>query len=142
MTRRIKLFLLSGVVLVFLPLMVGAKSLSPKEARLYFISPQDGDTVSSPLSVRFGLQGMGVAPAGVDESGTGHHHLLIDTTLPPMDRPLPKDDHHMHFGGGQTETVIELSPGKHTLQLILGDHNHMPHDPPVKSEQITITVEE
>lgn len=110
-------------------------------ANLYIISPAHGETVTGPVHVRFGLQGMGVAPAGVDKPGTGHHHLLIDVDeLPPMDRPLPKDDRHRHFGGGQTETVLELPPGRHTLQLILGDRNHVPHQPPLVSEKIVIEV--
>jgi hypothetical protein len=85
---------------------------------------------------------MGVAPAGVEKAATGHHHLLIDLdTLPDPGKPLPADDHHKHFGGGQTETTVDLAPGQHTLQLIMGDHNHVPHDPPVVSDRITITVE-
>lgn len=112
------------------------------ETELYFISPQDGDTVSGEFNVRFGLRGMGVAPAGTDAPKTGHHHLLIDVdTLPPMDAPLPKTDHVRHFGGGQTETTLKLAPGTHTLQLLLGDYSHVPHQPPVMSEKITITVE-
>lgn len=118
-----------------------ARTPSPAGANVYIISPQDGETVSSPVTVKFGLQGMGVAPAGVVKDNTGHHHLLIDLDGPPaMDTPLPADDHHKHFGGGQTETSIELAPGIHTLQLIMGDNSHIPHDPPVISEMITITV--
>ena len=83
---------------------------------------------------------MGVAPAGVDVANTGHHHLLIDVDLPPFDEPIPSDEHHLHFGKGQTETVIELPPGKHTLQLIMGDKDHIPLDPPLYSKKITITV--
>jgi hypothetical protein len=90
--------------------------------------------------VKFGLKGMGVAPAGVEKKKTGHHHLLIDTKLADYDNPVPSDEKHKHFGGGQTETTIALSPGKHTLQLVLGDHNHIPHEPPVQSKVITITV--
>lgn len=112
------------------------------EGQAYFISPADGDTVTNPVTVRFGLKNMGVAPAGVDKPATGHHHLLVDTGLPALDKPVPSNDQHRHFGGGQTETTLELPPGEHTLQLLLGDHNHIPHDPPVMSEQITITVEE
>ncbi len=89
----------------------------------------------------FGLKGMGVAPAGTDKENTGHHHLIIDAPLPPLDEPIPADDHHVHFGGGQTETTIELAPGTHTLQLLLADQNHVPHEPPVVSDRITITVE-
>ncbi len=116
---------------------------APEGAELYIISPGDGDTVSNPVTVRFGLRGMGVAPAGVERPGTGHHHLLIDTELPAVDEPLPSiPGKVLHFGGGQTETTLELPPGRHTLQLVLGDHNHVPHDPPVVSKRITITVEE
>lgn len=112
-------------------------------ASAYFISPGDGDTVSSPVDVVFGLSGMGVAPAGVDFPNSGHHHLLIDVdTMPPMDQPLPANDNVRHFGLGQTEASIELSPGQHTLQLIVGDLLHTPHDTPVVSEKITITVSE
>lgn len=115
---------------------------APDGAVLYFISPSDGAVVESPLRVAFGLKGMGVAPAGVEKEKTGHHHLLIDTDLPTLELPIPADEQHKHFGGGQTETVIELAPGKHTLQLLLGNYLHVPHDPPVCSEKITITVEE
>ncbi|MBB5015807.1 DUF4399 domain-containing protein [Rehaibacterium terrae] len=116
------------------------RSSAPAEARLYFISPQDGDSVDSEFTVRFGLSGMGVAPAGVVAAHTGHHHLLIDTDLPPLDRPIPNDARHLHFGQGQTEATIRLPPGRHTLQLLLGDHAHIPHDPPVISERITVIV--
>lgn len=108
--------------------------------RLYFIAPEDGAVVTSPVKVKFGLDGMGVAPAGVNVKNTGHHHLLVDTDLPPLDKPIPSDENHIHFGGGQTETTLELEPGRHTLQLLLGDHTHVPHDPPVASKKITITV--
>ncbi len=115
---------------------------APDGAEVYFVTPQDGSTVSSPVTVVFGLKGMGVAPAGTDRPNTGHHHLLIDLEqVPAMDKPLPADAHHVHFGGGQTETSIELEPGKHTLQLIMGDMSHIPHSPPVLSEKITIVVE-
>ena len=118
------------------------RSSAPAGAEVYFISPKDGETVKGPVTVRFGLRGMGVAPAGVNLAGTGHHHLLVDVeTLPAMDKPLPKDDRHQHFGTGQTETTITLKPGKHTLQLVLGDQLHIPHQPPVISGKITITVE-
>ncbi|KAB7742584.1 DUF4399 domain-containing protein [Parvibaculum sedimenti] len=115
----------------------------PAEAKAYIISPKNGAKVKSPVTVVFGLKGLGVAPAGVDKAKTGHHHLLIDADLPKgeeLNDPLPKDEHHMHFGGGQTEATIELAPGKHTLQLVMGDANHVPHNPPVTSEKITITV--
>ena len=129
----ISAFLIAGSAL--------ARTPSPEGARVYIISPTPGEVVSSPVTVRFGLKGMGVAPAGVDRAKTGHHHLLIDLAdLPALDKPLPADAHHKHFGGGQTEASVELSPGKHTLQLIMGDKNHIPHDPPVISEKITIVV--
>ena len=118
-----------------------AASSSADGAKIYLIAPADGATVSSPVTVLFGLRGMGVAPAGVDQVNTGHHHLFINVdTLPPLDQPLPKDAQHRHFGGGQTETSLDLPPGKHTLQLMLGDHQHMPHSPALISEKITITV--
>ncbi len=109
----------------------------------YIISPSDGEHVTSPVTVKFGLKGMGVAPAGVERDNTGHHHLLVDLeTLPDLDKPIPADDQHVHFGGGQTQTTVELEPGEHTLQLLLGDHLHRPHGEPVMSEKITITVSE
>lgn len=113
---------------------------SPKGAEVYIISPKDGDTVSSPVVVRFGLKGMGVAPAGAQSPNTGHHHLLINTTYTTMDRSIPKDDRHIHFGGGQTEVEVTLPAGRHRLQLLLGDYLHVPHNPPVMSKPITITV--
>lgn len=113
----------------------------PEQDGVYFITPRNGDTVTSPVAVRFGLKGKGVAPAGTNLPNTGHHHLLIDTTtLPPMDKPVPSDEHHVHFGGGQTETSVKLAPGSHTLQLVLGDHMHVPLGQPWVSERITITV--
>jgi hypothetical protein len=114
---------------------------APAGVKLYLISPRDGETVASPIVVRFGLSGMGVAPAGVAFEATGHHHLIVDAPLPPPDQPIPNDAKHLHFGKGQTETSLALPPGRHTLQLLLGDLNHVPHDPPVASEPITITVE-
>jgi hypothetical protein len=117
------------------------RSPAPSGVVLYFIAPQDGAMVANPVTVRFGLKGMGIAPAGIAMTGTGHHHLLIDSAVPPFDRPIPADDRHLHFGKGQTETVVSLAPGRHRLQLLLGDHLHRPHDPPVISRPITITVE-
>ncbi|RDI98193.1 DUF4399 domain-containing protein [Dyella solisilvae] len=114
---------------------------APAGAEVYIISPQDGATVGQEVTVEFGLKGMGVAPAGVDKAGTGHHHLLVDVKdLPAAGQPIPKDEHHLHFGNGQTETVVKLSPGKHTLQLELGDENHVPFDPPVVSKVVTVNV--
>lgn len=117
-----------------------ARTPSPPGARVYFISPSPNETVTSPVLVRFGLSGMGVAPAGVTVPNTGHHHLLIDTPLPPFDRPIPADRQHVHYGNGYTETQLELPPGTHTLRLLLGDDRHVPHEPPVVSEPLTITV--
>jgi Domain of unknown function (DUF4399) len=115
---------------------------SPPGAEVYIISPKDGAKVKSPVLVQFGLNKvMGVAPAGIKFENTGHHHLLIDTDPPAnMGAPLPATDNVKHFGKGQTETSVPLSPGKHTLQLLLGDQNHVPHNPPVISKKITITV--
>lgn len=109
---------------------------------VYFANLKNGDSVQSPFRVVFGLHGLGVAPAGVDHANTGHHHLLIDTTLSAeeMQFAIPKDEQHVHFGGGQTETTLDLPPGQHTLQLVLGDLNHELHDTPVMSDVITITV--
>lgn len=118
----------------------GGPTASPDGASVYIISPADGATVSSPVRVVFGLRGMGVAPAGTDKANTGHHHLIIDTDLPAANAPVPADAQHVHFGGGQTEVTVELSPGRHSLQLLLGDMNHVPHDPPVYSDKITVTV--
>lgn len=126
--------------------MAGAESIpaaAPPDAKVYIISPANGARVTSPFVVRFGLAGMGVAPSGVDAEGTGHHHLLIDTDeLPAKGQPIPADEHHLHFGKGQTQTTLTLPPGQHTLQLLLGDHRHIPHDPPVISDRITVTVTE
>lgn len=99
--------------------------------------------MKSPVTVQFGLSGMGIAPAGIAKEKTGHHHILIDTDAKDIDlnKPLPATDKIKHFGGGQTEVVMELTPGKHTLQLVMGDENHVPFDPPLFSERITITVQ-
>lgn len=113
---------------------------SPAGAEVYFIAPKDGDVLSGPVTVRFGLKGMGVAPAGIAFDNTGHHHLIVDAPTPPLDAPIPADANHIHFGKGQTETTLDLKPGKHTLQLVLGDQLHVPHDPAVVSKVITVTV--
>ena len=119
----------------------GLVSTSPDGARAYFIEPQDGQSVAQTFTVKFGLSGMGVSPAGIKRDNTGHHHILIDVaSLPDLSKPLPATDHIKHFGGGQTETTLTLPPGTHTLQLLLGNHLHVPHDKPVLSEKITITV--
>jgi hypothetical protein len=114
---------------------------SPAGARVFFVSPADGETVTSPVKVVFGLEGMAVIAAGDPTPNSGHHHLLIDVPPPDLAQPLPKDDQHVHFGKGQTEAEVTLAPGQHTLQLILGDANHIPHNPPVISAPITITVQ-
>ena len=115
---------------------------APAGAKAYIISPADGETVSSPVQIQFGLSGIGVAPAGVEWDDTGHHHLIVDADLPPTDTFIPPTDKtYHHFGGGQTETAIELTPGEHTLQLLLGDHTHLPHATPIYSEKITINVQ-
>jgi hypothetical protein len=110
-------------------------------AQVYIISPQDGATVPQTFTVRFGLKGMGIAPAGVAHENTGHHHLLIDVKdLPAAGQPIPKDEQHVHFGGGQTEATVTLKPGTHTLQLELGDLNHIPFDPALVSKVVTVHV--
>ena len=126
------------------PAALAGPNASPEDAEVYIIAPQDGATVKSPFKVQFGLKGMGVAPAGTAKEHTGHHHLLIDVAPPAgedLEMPLPADEQHLHFGGGQTEVMLDLEPGTHTLQLVLGDENHVPHNPPVMSDIITITVE-
>jgi len=114
---------------------------APADAYVYIGWPNDGAVLpSGRFKVWFGTRNFGVAPADTDVPDTGHHHLLIDTPLPPMDEAIPNDKHHLHFGLGQTETIIELPPGTHTLQLLMGDGHHIPHDPPVMSKRITIHV--
>jgi hypothetical protein len=115
---------------------------SPANAKVYFAFPADGAQITPTSTLRFGLSGMGVAPAGVDKANTGHHHLLIDAPLPPSGEPIPLDFNHLHFGAGQTEAEVTLPLGAHTLQLLLGDENHVPHDPPVYSQPIKVTVTE
>src|SRR5262245_4733213 len=113
---------------------------SPKGARVYFVGMDNGSYVTPNPVVHFGLVNMGVAPAGVEKANTGHHHLLIDTKVPPLDQPIPNDFNHLHFGVGQTEAQITLPLGAHKLQLLLGDENHVPHDPAVMSQQIRVIV--
>lgn len=117
-----------------------ARHPSPPGAKVYFVYPTDGAYVTLNPVIRFGLNGMGVAPAGFEKVNTGHHHLLIDTELPPFDQPIPNDFNHLHFGAGQTEAKITLTPGRHKLQLLLADENHLPHDPPVYSAPIEVTA--
>ncbi len=143
---RIKLLALAlaGVAFGTLPAVGLAieRTPAPEGAAVTILSPADGDVVSSPITVQFGLTGMGVAPAGVEQDNTGHHHLLINVDeLPDMSAAIPSDDKHRHFGGGQTQVTLELPPGEHTLQILLGDWQHLPHDPPIVSEPVTITVQ-
>lgn len=144
---------LIGILAVASTVTIGAaiagETPAPKGASVYFVNLENGATVKSPVTITFGLSGMGVAPAGVERENTGHHHLLINR--PPLgegpdgaeelNANLPADDNHKHFGGGQTEVTIDLPPGQHTLQLVLGDKDHIPHNPPIVSEVITINVE-
>lgn len=145
MKARLLLAAMAALSTGFMTSVVSAQDMSRSEAtadaQAYIIAPQDGETVSTTFKVKFGLSGMGVAPAGVDVEHTGHHHLLVDKEeLPEFGKPMGGDV--MHFGGGQTETTLTLEPGEHTLQLILGDKNHVPHEPAVVSKKITITVAE
>ena len=121
--------------------MAMARMASPAGAKVAITSPAAGATVKSPVTVTFSLEGMTLAPAGTSEPNTGHHHLLVDADVPALDQPIPKDANHLHYGQAQTEAQVELTPGQHTLQALLGDGNHVPHDPPVMSDQITVTVE-
>jgi len=116
------------------------RTASEAGASVFFITPADGATVASPVTVEFGIEGMTVVKAGDDTPSSGHHHLLVDTGLPNPGLPIPADENHIHFGDGSTLTELTLAPGTHTLQLLLGDHLHIPHDPPVTSETISITV--
>ena len=118
----------------------GGRSPSPPGAAVYFVDLKDGATIPTHALIHFGLTGMGVAPAGSDKENSGHHHLLIDVPTPPLDQPIPNDFNHLHFGAGQTEAHVDLTPGEHTLQLLLADKNHIPHSPPVMSARIKVRV--
>src|SRR5208337_3507280 len=120
----------------------GGPTPSPPGAKEEFIDLKDGAVIGPKTTGHFGLHGMGVAPAGTQRPNSGHHHLLIDTDQPPLDQPIPNDENHLHFGGGQTEVELSLPPGPHTLQLLLGDADHIPHTPPVYSDKIHVTVVE
>lgn len=141
MTKKL---LLSAVALVLLTGVVAAQLPKQKSAEgttVYFVAPANGATVPSTFTVKFGLKGMGIAPAGVQHANTGHHHLLVDVAeLPDFNAALPANNNIRHFGGGQTEAEITLPPGQHTLQLVFADYLHIPHDRPIVSEKITITV--
>lgn len=138
----------AAVAVLGLPAFAGGETPSNPDARVYFANLENGDVVSSPVTVVFGLAGMGVAPAGTEKDMTGHHHLFIDRPAlgqgedgaDELENGIPSDENHLHFGGGQTETTLELTPGVHTLQLVLGDLGHVPHSTPVVSEVISITV--
>ena len=141
------LFAAIAAIAVAVPALAG-ETVAPKDAKVYFVNLKDGDVVSNPVKVIFGLSGMGVAPAGVEKKNTGHHHLFINRPAlgkaqdgkEELDFNIPADEKHVHFGGGQTETTLNLKPGKNTLQLVLGDMNHIPHKTPVVSPVITINV--
>lgn len=131
---------IAAILVAAVSLTAEAQIAAPPGAKVYFIEPVDGATVKSPFMVRFGLKGMGVAPALVDWPNTGHHHLMIDRDAVPPGSPIPNDATSIHFGGGQTEVELTLAPGKHTLMLQVGDHQHIPHLPSIESPKITITV--
>ena len=138
-----RLLLALGVCLVVATAFAADRMAPPAGAEVYFIAPQNGAKLHSPVTIKFGLKGMGIAPAGIKFDNTGHHHLLIDTDLSSvnLDAPMPATDKIVHFGKGQTETTLTLSPGKHTLQLIFADYLHQSFDPPLTSKKITITVD-
>nr|WP_194715325.1 DUF4399 domain-containing protein [Noviherbaspirillum soli] len=138
--------LMIALLAALLPAMTPARAQAPRtpappNASVYIIWPPNGAVIDGGrFWLRMGLRNMGVAPKGVKMANVGHHHLLIDTELPAMDQQIPNDRNHLHFGAGETEARIELPPGKHTLQLLLGDQDHVPHDPPIYSSRITVTV--
>jgi len=137
--RKSLILLLSAVLLASMPVL--ARTPAPQNAQVYFIWPSDGMEVRQAFWLRMGLRNMGVAPKGTDIANTGHHHVLIDVDLPEnMHEPVASDRNHLHFGAGETEARIELPPGRHTLQLLLADKDHIPHDPPIYSKKITVTV--
>jgi hypothetical protein len=132
-----------GVTLMAASAVAQERTAPAPDAEVYIIAPRDGAMIHGPITVRFGLKGMGIAPAGVKFDNTGHHHLLIDTDFSELklDAPLPATDKIVHFGKGQTETTLTLAPGKHTLELVFADYLHKSFDPPLHSKKITITVE-
>lgn len=140
MSRRFLLHMLAAVAMAVAP-SVSLPTASPPNAEAYIIWPYDGAVIGGgKFWVRMGLRNMGVCPKGVESGRCGHHHLLVDAELPPMDKEIPSDKNHLHFGAGETDARIELPPGKHTLQLVMGDSKHVPFDPPVVSKKITVTV--
>ncbi len=133
----------ASLLALFVPAAALAEAVttpSAKDAKVFIIEPKDGAAVTSPVTVKFGIAGMEIAPAGTDKANSGHHHLIIDTKLEDLTAAIPADANHIHFGKGQTETTVDLKAGEHTLQLILGDKNHVPHAPPVVSEVIKVTI--
>ena len=139
-----RLSLLTIALLSTIAVARAGETPAPADAKVYFINLKDGDTVTSPVTIRFGLSGMGIAPAGTEAPNTGHHHLFIDAAPlegDALNEAIPMDEHHMHFGKGQTEANVTLSKGSHTLQLVLGDWSHIPHKPAVMSDRITVNVE-
>ena len=143
MLTRISTFLTMLAVSGFIgvPIAVAdGRTASSDGAEVYIITPVDAEQVSSPVTIKFGLRGMDIAPAGTEKANTGHHHLIIDAPLPPFDEPVPAVDNYRHFGGGQTEVTLDLGLGNHTLQLLLADHNHIPHEPVIHSGRIIINV--
>jgi hypothetical protein len=138
-----KVFAAAAIAVLMFPVLAFAGNTpAAANATLYIGWPNDGEVISGgkPFRVWFGLRNMGVAPKDVKIKNTGHHHLLIDTPLPPSDKEIPSDRNHLHFGAGETETMVDLPPGRHTLQLLMGDDKHIPHNPPIRSKKITITV--
>lgn len=137
--RKPLILLLAAVLLASVPVL--ARTPAPQNAQVYFIWPSDGMSVRQAFWLRMGLRNMGVAPKGTNIANTGHHHVLVDVDLPEnMNEPIASDRQHLHFGAGETEARIELPPGRHTLQLLLADKDHIPHDPPIYSKKITVTV--
>jgi hypothetical protein len=138
-----RLLLALGVCLVTATAFAADRMAAPAGAVVYFIAPQNGAKLHSPVTIKFGLKGMGIAPAGIKFDNTGHHHLLVDTDVSELklDAPMPATDKIVHFGKGQTETTLTLTPGKHTLQLVFADYLHQSFDPPLTSQKITITVD-
>ena len=139
-----KILFCAGIITCLpLGIALAGETPAPKDAKVYFINMKDGAKVSNPVTIQFGLSGMGVAPAGTEKEKTGHHHLIINEKIEgdELNEPIPSDENHKHFGGGQTEITVDLPKGTHTLQLVLGDWSHIPHNPPVVSERIFVTVE-
>jgi hypothetical protein len=139
-----KMLLCAGIISCLpLGIALADETPAPKDAKVYFINVKDGAKVTNPVIIQFGLSGMGVAPAGTEKEKTGHHHLIINEKIEgdELNEPIPSDKNHKHFGGGQTEVTVELPKGTHTLQLILGDWSHIPHNPPIMSKRISVTVD-